>query len=99
MDFPDLESIERHLARLSERSRQVAIAFIFVELTGLTRCHQVRESSSMSEGKKAWHITQARLALQVAESSMWKMKMAHPEFDQMMALAERLKFELDDIGK
>jgi EAL domain-containing protein (putative c-di-GMP-specific phosphodiesterase class I) len=98
MDFLDRESIERHVAQLTERSRQVAVDFVLVELTaGLTRCRQVRQSQAMSEEKKAWHIAQARLALEVAESTMWKLGLTHPEFDQMMAPAERLRFELDGL--
>jgi hypothetical protein len=100
MDFSDLESIELQLARLSERGRKVAIDFVLTELTvGLKWCRQVRENPAMSDEKKLWRLTQAGLALQVAERSMWKMKLAHPEFDQMMALAERLRFELDDVRK
>jgi hypothetical protein len=37
------------------------------------------------------------MALAAAEKFMWIVKMKHPEFDQMMAQAERLKFELDRL--
>jgi hypothetical protein len=52
----------------------------------------------MSEEKKAWYTAQAGLALQAAEASLLKMRLWHPDFDQMMALAERLRFELDALG-
>jgi hypothetical protein len=95
MDFPDQESMERHLAALLERSRNACINFIFTELNvGLMYCRQLRESHHMREEKRVRLITQADLALKVAELAMWKTKPLHPEFDQMMALVERLKFEL-----
>jgi hypothetical protein len=97
VDFQDLESIELHIARLLERNRKLAVDFVLTELTvGLRCCRQIRERS-MNEEQKAWHAVQAKLALQVAETTMWRMKLKHPEFDQMMALAERLKFEIEAL--
>ena len=98
MYFPDLESIQAYLERLSARNQEVAIGFVLVELmTGLSSCRQLRDRKIMSQRKKTWHLDHAKRALEVAESRMWKLKIAHPEFDQMMALAERLRFELDAI--
>jgi hypothetical protein len=36
-------------------------------------------------------------AFHAAEAAMWKIKMTHPEFDQMTALTERLRFELETL--
>jgi hypothetical protein len=98
VDFPDLESLERHIARLLESNRQTAVDFVLTELTvGLAYCRQIRESSLMNKESRAWRMLQAGIALKSAETTMWKTKMAHPDFDQMMALAERLKFEIDAL--
>lgn len=95
MDIPDTESMQAYLERLSLRNREVAISFVIVELTtGLSSCQQIRDNETMTCEKKAWHLAHAAKSLEIAESAMWKLKMAHPEFDQMMALAERLKFEV-----
>jgi hypothetical protein len=98
MDLPAPESMQAYLERLALRNREVAISFVLVELTtGLSSCQQIRDSKSMTYERKAWHLAHAGKALEIAETAMWKLKMAHPEFDQMMALAERLKFEVQTL--
>jgi hypothetical protein len=100
MHSPDLGAIQISLARLSERSRDVAISFIYTELlTGLSSCRIIRNSQIIPERKKSWHYEYARKALHDAEAAMWRLKLSHPEFDQMMALAERLRFELDSLQR
>jgi hypothetical protein len=42
-------------------------------------------------------LKHAQLALDSANQFMWRFKMKHPEFDQMTALAERLRMELDSL--
>jgi hypothetical protein len=97
MDLPETD-LQAYLERLSKRSRDIAVDFVRGELrTGLSSCHFIRHAQFLSDKKKAWHLECARKALQHAEAAMWKIKMTHPEFDQMMALAERLHFELDAI--
>jgi hypothetical protein len=98
MDSPDLGSIQINLERLQHRNRDVAVGFIYTELlTGLSSCRIIRNSRIIPERKKAWHFEYAKKALQDAESAMWKLRLSHPEFDQMMALAERLRFELNSL--
>lgn len=98
MDFPDMESLQSCLDRLSHRSREVAISFVFIELsTGLSSCQLIRDSQTMSKEKRAWHLAHADKAFHVAETAMWKIKMTHHEFDQMTAMAERLRFELQTL--
>jgi hypothetical protein len=98
MDFPDVQAIQIYLDALSQRNRDVAVSFVYIELqTGLSSCRLIRNSPAMTEKVKAWHLMHAQKALQVAETAMWRIKMPHPEFDQMMALTERLKFELQDL--
>jgi len=98
MDFSDIESMQTFLDRLSHRNREVAISFVYIELmTGLSSCQQIRASRVMTESQKAWHLAFAGKAFHAAEAAMWKIKMTHPEFDQMTALAERLRFELETL--
>jgi hypothetical protein len=98
MHPPDLEATRIYLELLSHRSRDVAVGFVYTELvTGLSSCRLVRESTIIKKRMKAWHLNYAETVLQHAEAGMWKLKLSHPEFDQMMALAERLRFELDAL--
>lgn len=98
MQPPDLEAMRIYLELLSQRSRDVAVGFVYTELlTGLSSCRLIRESTSIDGRTKAWHLNYAETALQHAEAGMWKLKLSHPEFDQMMALEERLRFELDAL--
>ncbi|HEV8543465.1 MAG TPA: hypothetical protein VGR78_13800 [Verrucomicrobiae bacterium] len=98
MDFPDMESLESCLDRLSHRSREVAISFVFIELsTGLSSCQLIRDSHTMTKSKKAWYLAHADKAFHVAEAAMWKIQMTHTEFDQMTAMTERLRFELQAL--
>jgi hypothetical protein len=98
MDFPDVQAIRTYLDGLLARNRDVAVSFVYIRLqTGLSSCRLIRESQVMTEPSKAWHMDHAQKALQVAETAIWRIQMAHPEFDQMMALTERLRFELQDL--
>jgi hypothetical protein len=98
MDFPDTHSVHIHLDGLLQPSRDVAVTFVFIELqTGLSSCRIVRDSHFMTQETKAWHLAFAQTALRVAETARCRLKMAHPEFDQMMALTERLRFELREL--
>jgi hypothetical protein len=98
MDHPDLVAIQIHLERLSQRNRDVAVGFVYTELlTGLASCRLLRRGLTHAQARKAWHLEYAKKALRDAEAAMWRLKLSHPEFDQMMALAERLRFELDSL--
>jgi hypothetical protein len=94
----DFEAIQKYLQDLLQRSRDVMVSFVDIELqTGFTACRYLRNSQAMTEPKKAWHLNFTKKSLQDAEAAMWKLKMNHPEFDQMMALVERRRFELNTI--
>jgi hypothetical protein len=98
MEHPDLGALQIKLERLSQRNRDVAVGFVYTELlTGLASCRLLRSGLKHAQARKAWHLEYANKALQDAEAGMWKLKLSHPEFDQMMALAERLRFELDSL--
>jgi Uri superfamily endonuclease len=100
MDAPDLGSIHLNLERLAQRNRDVAVGFIYTELaSGLLSCRFLRDTQIIPERKRAWHLDYAMKALEHAEAAMWKLKLSHPEFDQMMALAERLRFEVDSFKR
>ena len=42
-------------------------------------------------------VERAQTALKTAERFMWRFRMKHPDFDQMTALAERLRMELAEL--
>lgn len=44
-------------------------------------------------------IARAQIALEVSEASMWQLSMDHADFNQMMAFAERLRFEIEDLSR
>jgi hypothetical protein len=98
MDHPDLGGIQIKLERLSQRNRDVAVGFVYTELlTGLASCRLLRSGLTHAQKRRAWHLEYAKKALHDAEAGMWKLKLSHPEFDQMLALAERLRFEVESL--
>ena len=100
MNVPEANDLQAYLERLSHRNREVAVNFVHVELqTGLSSCRFVRHSQYMTEERRNWHLEFGRKALAHAEGAMWKLKMTHPDFDQLMAMAERLKFELSNLSE
>jgi hypothetical protein len=100
MDSRDLGAIRINLERLSQRNRDIAVSFVYTQLlTGLASCRLLRSGLTHALTRRAWHLEYATKALQDAEAAMWKLKLSHPEFDQMMAIAERLRFELDALEK
>ena len=100
MDSSDLEAIQVRLERLAQNHRDVTVKYIYTELlSGLLSCRLLRTTEIIPEPKKAWHMEYAQNALEHAEAAMWRLKLSHPEFDQMMAHAERLKFELESFRR
>jgi hypothetical protein len=98
MESPDFGGPQIRPERLSQRNRDIALGFVYTELlTGLASCRLLRNGQIIQRTRKAWHLDYAKKALQDAEAGMWELKLSHPEFDQMMALAERLRFELDSL--
>ena len=63
---------------------------------GITNCKLARKASS-GDLSIQHYIKNASDALNTAEKLMWKLKMSHPDFDQMMAQCERLKLELQSL--
>lgn len=94
-----MESVEDRIARAYQDGQQAAINLIFAELAlGLTFCKTTSHEPKKGEKFNA-DLNRARMVLNAAEKFMWIVKMRHPEFDQMMAQAERLKFELDVLQR
>lgn len=94
-----MESVEDRIARVYQDGQQAAINLIFAELAlGLTFCETTSHDPKKGEKFNAG-LNRARMVLNAAEKFMWIVKMRHPEFDQMMAQAERLKFELDVLER
>jgi hypothetical protein len=61
---------------------------------GLTMCRLARTAK---DEKLTRYLNQASKALEDANDIMWKLDMSHPDFDQLTAQCERLKFELDNL--
>jgi hypothetical protein len=98
MESPGLGGIQIKPERLSQFNHDVAVGSVYTELlTGLASCRLLRNRQIIPKKRKAWHLCYAKRALHDAEVGMWKLKLSHPEFDQMMAIAERLRFELDSL--
>jgi hypothetical protein len=100
MESPDLGGLHTRLECLSQRNRDVAVGFVYTELlTGLASCRLLRNRQIIPKRRMVWHLEYAKKALQDAEAGMWELNLSHPEFDQMMALAERLRFELESLQR
>lgn len=86
------------IARVREDSHHAAKDFVFADLRlGLTFCEIAKKQKHLGRYEYLAGIIQGQSALDAAEKFMWRLKRRHPEFDQMMALAERLKFEIDSL--
>jgi hypothetical protein len=97
--LPELDAAEL-AQRLADRNRSEGAHFVFAELaTGLSICKLLRINQPAAKEARSWKIARAQIALEVAEDSMWQLGLSHPDFNQMMALAERLKFEVEDLFK
>lgn len=59
---------------------------------GLTSCKIAGAANGGVEESVC--LKKATRALEIAEQYMWKLKLSHPDFGQLMAQAERLKFEI-----
>jgi hypothetical protein len=98
MHLPNLDGMAL-AQQLAARNRTDGTHYVFDELaTGLRICGLLRLHEVPFEERREWNIARAVIALEVAEASMWQLKMSHPDFNQMMALAERLKFEIEDLS-
>jgi hypothetical protein len=97
MNLPELDAIELTQC-LAGRSRSDATDLAFAELAnGLNICRLLRLQPTV-EASRYWKIARAQIALEVAEDSMWDLRLSHPDFNQMMALAERLRFEVESLS-
>ena len=92
------DELEQRIQRLRKSNEDAAIDFVFCELTtGIMNC-QIARTRIENIGVDGSHaVEDAEKALHTAEKYMWKFKMRHQEFDQMTALAERLRMELDSL--
>ena len=94
----DQDSIEERVARLLRLGEGTAVDFVLTELTtGIISCKIARTRRDKLGLDYTFTLQQAQLALYTAEKFMWRFRMKHPEFDQMTALAERLRMELDSL--
>jgi len=95
---PEDKDIEMHIEKLRKQNEAAAIELVFSQLTvGITSCRIARTRRYNLGLDDTLAVRQAEKALAVAEKFVWKFKLKHPEFDQMIALAERLRFELEAL--
>ncbi len=88
---------EPRISCVLKSCENVGISFVFTELTvGITSCKIARTRRHLGmEWSSA--VQQAEKALLSATQSMQKFKGKFPEYDQMTALAERIRMELDEL--
>jgi hypothetical protein len=85
-------------AKVRERSNQAIAHVVLAGLRfGLTNCKLAKAANNRVKLAKCKKL--ASEALAVADKLMWKLRMTHPDFDQMMALSEQLKFEIESLKK
>ena len=82
--------------RLRRLNQDAMTKLVFSQLAlGLTLC----EVASTQPPKIADKLlSTARKAYTTAEQFMWRVTLEHPDFDQMTAQAERLRFEIENFG-
>jgi hypothetical protein len=72
--------------------------FARIELElGRTLCKLAKNYKSEERSNRA--VRNARLALETAEKYMRKLRLEHSVFDEMAALAERLRLELEALSR
>jgi hypothetical protein len=96
-----MDDLEERIRFMYEQNQEAATNLVFAELDiGLTFCHMTKSAAALRDkAKYERNVARAHGALALAEKYMWRLKMRHPQFDQMMAQVERLKFELDSLEK
>jgi len=94
----DQDDIEKRINQLLRRSDEAAVNFVFSQLTiGITSCQIAKAQRRSGVLDDSAALRRAEKALRAAEKFMWRLKLQHPEFDQIMALVERLSMELDSL--
>jgi hypothetical protein len=89
-----VDDLNAKLHASKRRSLDAMASFVMVELeVGRTLCNVAKNYENEERSRCA--IEKARKALETAEKYMWKLKMEHSVFDEMTALAERLRMELE----
>jgi hypothetical protein len=87
------------IARVLGASQDAATALVFADLAlGRTFC-KLAVTSRDDAQRYRFDLMSARQAHAIAEKYMWRLKQVHPQFDQMMAQSELLKFELERLDK
>ncbi len=90
-------NIETRISHALQSSERAAIDFVFTEFTvGITRCQIARNRLRLGLDI-SMAMQQAEASVHGASNSMHRFRYSHPEFDQMTALAERLRMELNAL--
>lgn len=90
-------NIFKRMEELRRQSELTAIGLVHVEFT------VARTNMNVAKSRKALglpidaYLHLARHALGVAEKVMWRFRTQHYEFNEMVALAERARMELEAL--
>jgi hypothetical protein len=96
---PSALDLVEEAQRLAALHRSDGAHFVFAELAnGLAICLSLRLNQPSNANERYWNIARAQIALEVTEACMWELKLSHYDFNQMMAFAERLRFEVGDLS-
>jgi hypothetical protein len=89
---------EKRVNKLVDANRDALTGFVFAELSlALTFC-KIAKNSSDDVNRQRRSLKIARKAYENAQRYIFDLKIEHPAFDQMVAEAEFLKFELERLG-
>lgn len=91
-----MPSAASSMKRLPRSGHDAATAVVFSEIAlGMTFC---RVAVNFAEERRARALSLARRAYDTAVHYMSRVQLEHPEFNQMTAQAERLRFEIESLG-
>ena len=86
----------RSLKPQASPDRNAVTALVFSEIAlGTTFC---RVAVNFAEERRAKALALARRAYDTAVHYMSRVQLEHPEFNQLTAQAERLRFEIESLG-
>jgi hypothetical protein len=87
--------------RLRYRNHQALADLVLVELeTGLALCKMVRTSNGIGCTQiQARRLKHARQTLDTIENYLWKLQLDHGRLNEITSLAERIKFEVQNLER
>jgi hypothetical protein len=90
--------ILKRMEEARRQSEQTAIELVHIELTVALTNIKVAKTRKALNLEIAAYVRLASHALGVAEKMMWKFRVRHNEFNEMVANAERARMELEALA-